>query len=130
MKKLKNFWNLLFCKEKKENNQQESKKDFATNQALSSLSPEEVTEKDTKSEIKKRNSWTGKVTKAKIMKHLENYGSIDTYTCHQEFKVKSLRNFISQFRKEGRIFKTEKITINTVSGQSVEAIKYTLLSKN
>ena len=130
MKKLKNFWNLLFCKEKKEYNQQEPKKDFGTDNSIPSLSPEERTEKNTKTEIQKRDSWLGKVTKAKIMKHLETYGNIDTHTCYQEFKVKSLRNFISQFRKEGHIFKTEKITINKVSGQSVEAIKYTLLPKN
>ena len=64
---------------------------------------------------------------SEIKDYLLTNGSIDTVTCQQKFKVKSLRNFIWFLRKDGFKIKTEKVFLQNELGEKVEAINYTLI---
>jgi hypothetical protein len=69
----------------------------------------------------------GLKTKEDIKKYLLQYGSINTFTCEKEFKVKSLKNFIWHLRKEGFVFKTEKIILDNKIGEKTAVINYVLM---
>jgi hypothetical protein len=71
----------------------------------------------------------GQKTLSDIKDYLFTYGSLDVLTCEQKFKVKSLRNFIWQLRKEGFKIKTGKVELHDEFGKKVEVVNYRLISK-
>lgn len=71
----------------------------------------------------------GQKTLSDIKDYLFNYGSLDVLTCEQKFKVKSLRNFIWQLRKEGFKIKTGKVELHDEFGLKVIVNNYILISK-
>lgn len=83
-------------------------------------------------EVKKKTSKKiiGHKTKADIKEYILKYGSLDVLTCEQKFKVKSLRNFIWELRKEGLVIKTEKVGLHNELGEKVEVTNYRLISVN
>lgn len=77
---------------------------------------------------KNKKFYIGQLTKIEIKEYIDKNGSLDVYTCEKLFKVKSLRNFISDYRKEGFIFERSKITICNDLGENINVTKYTLIS--
>ena len=71
----------------------------------------------------------GQKTLSEIKNYLLTYGSLDVLTCEQKFKVKSLRNFIWQLRKDGLEILTEKVELHNEMGQKLEVINYKLITK-
>ena len=71
----------------------------------------------------------GQKTLSEIKNYLLTYGSLDVLTCEQKFKVKSLRNFIWQLRKDGLEILTEKVELHNEIGQKVEVTNYILISE-
>jgi hypothetical protein len=71
----------------------------------------------------------GQKTLSEIKNYLLTYGSLDVLTCEQKFKVKSLRNFIWQLRKDGLEILTEKVELHNEMGQKVEVTNYILISE-
>lgn len=78
---------------------------------------------------KRKKNVVGLKTKQAIKKYFELNGSLDTFTCQQKFKVKSLKNFIWHLRKDGLVFKTERIFIEIESGKKVAVINYKLIAE-
>jgi hypothetical protein len=66
---------------------------------------------------------------SQIKEYLLTYGSIDTLTCEEKFKVKSLRNFIWYLRKDGLKIKTQKVLLQDELGQKVEVVNYVLIGE-
>jgi hypothetical protein len=141
---LRNIWNTLFGKSKKEETTEvlevkepvlkvvhKKKKEedfFASNDIIEK-------EKKIDSEflnlpIKKRTkNVVGQKTLNEIKEYLITYGSLDVLTCEQKFKVKSLHNFIWFLRNEGLEIKTDKVGLHNELGQKIEVTNYRLISK-
>jgi len=141
---LRNIWNTLFGKSKKEETAEvlevkepvlklvhKKKKEedfFASNDIIKK-------EKKMDSEflnlpIKKRTkNVVGQKTLNEIKEYLITYGSLDVLTCEQKFKVKSLHNFIWFLRNEGLEIKTDKVGLHNELGQKIEVTNYRLISK-
>lgn len=77
---------------------------------------------------KKRTNVIGLKTKQDIKEYFLEFGSLDAFTCHQKFKVKSLRNFIWALRKDGFAFKKEKIFLDNEKGEKIKVINYKIMS--
>ena len=73
---------------------------------------------------KKKNALVGLKTKIKIGQYFEEFGSLDELTCEQKFKVKSLRNIVSELRKDGFKFETENIELHNELGEKNNVLNY------
>ena len=141
---LRNIWNTLFGKSKKEEtteilevkepklkvvHKKEKEEDF--------FASNDIIEKEKKMDseflnlpIKKRTkNVVGQKTLNEIKEYLITYGSLDVLTCEQKFKVKSLHNFIWFLRNEGLEIKTDKVGLHNELGQKIEVTNYRLISK-
>ena len=72
----------------------------------------------------KKNALVGLKTKIKIGQYFEEFGSLDELTCEQKFKVKSLRNIVSELRKDGFKFETENIELHNELGEKNNVLNY------
>jgi hypothetical protein len=84
---------------------------------------------ENKPKKKRKKNIVGQKTLNEIKEYLIAYGSLDVLTCEQKFKVKSLHNFIWFLRKDGFVFKTEKIFLHNELGKKVEVVNYKLITK-
>jgi hypothetical protein len=117
---------------KKENDSIPSGDDFFVSKKI--IEKENKTDKyilnsENKPKKKRSKNVIGLKTKQDIKEHFQQYGFLDTLTCQQKFKVKSLRNFIWHLRKDGFVFKTERILLDNEVGEKVDVINYKLISK-
>lgn len=104
-----------------------TEKEKKTDSEFANLSKKEKTELKKKSKKKSKTSVVGQKTLSKIKEHFLLHKSLDVLTCKEKYKVKSLRNFIWELRRQGFVFKTEKINVINVLGENVEVINYILI---
>lgn len=76
---------------------------------------------------KRKKNVVGQKTLSEIKEYLLVNGSLDVITCEQKFKVKSLHNFIWHLRKDGLVFKTEKIFLYNEIGEKIRVTNYQLI---
>jgi hypothetical protein len=76
---------------------------------------------------KKKNALVGLKTKIKIGEYFQQFSSLDELTCKQKFKVKSLRNIVSELRKDGFKFETENIELHNELGEKKNVLNYKLI---
>jgi hypothetical protein len=141
---LRNIWNTLFGKSKKEETAEVLEVKEPVLKVVHKKKKEEdffasndIIEKEKKMDseflnlpIKKRTkNVVGQKTLNEIKEYLITYGSLDVLTCEQKFKVKSLHNFIWFLRNEGLEIKTDKVGLHNELGQKIEVTNYRLISK-
>jgi hypothetical protein len=139
LKILKYIWNLFFCSPEKKSDtvvDLESKNEYLS--PYTNCLVDDILDKDSvilnennqilEPRKKKRTNVIGLKTKQEIKEYFLEFGSLDTFTCQQKFKVKSLRNFIWALRKDGFAFKKEKIFLDNEKGEKIKVINYKIMS--
>lgn len=126
---LKNIWNTIFGKTKKQEVKSELGNTYTENE-LSSLSskgdneqPIITKKEDTEKKVKARSL----NKEQKVIEYLKKYGSIDKMTCAEKFNLKRLDNLICELRKQGMNIQNETIELHNEKGEKIKVNNYKLV---